>query len=113
MQNQIVEVLRELRIPMGCLGFKYLEKAISMTLEDENAINNMTKLGGIYAEVSRQFGTTPSRTERAMRHAIETSLKKSDKDTLMKYFGYACDHITNKDFLANMVYAVRKELGND
>jgi two-component system response regulator (stage 0 sporulation protein A) len=107
--NTITEALRELRIPMGNLGFNYISKAVSIVLEDESRINNLTRPGGIYEEVARHFNTLPSRAERAIRHSIEIAFKSADKAVLMRYFGHSEGCETNKNFIANMVYAVKKE----
>lgn len=111
MKNNVTEVLRELQIPMGNLGFKYIEKAVSMVLEDEYCINSLTKPGGLYDQIAKAFGTEWTRVERAIRHAIEAGFKAADKEVLVKYFGHSDGHETNKNFIANMVYAVKKEAG--
>jgi two-component system response regulator (stage 0 sporulation protein A) len=55
------------------LGFAYLVEAIDICLDDRSAINKMTVKGGIYTRVANTYITTPSRVERAMRHAIESA----------------------------------------
>lgn len=105
----ITEALRELRIPMGNLGFKYIEKAVSIVLENESCINNLTRSGGIYEEVAKHFNTLPSRVERAIRHSIEIGFKMADREVLIKYFGHSEGCETNKNFIVNMAYAVKKE----
>ena len=42
----------------------------------------------LYPEIAKRFGTTPSRVERAIRHAIEVAWDRGDLETLQKYFGY-------------------------
>ena len=65
-------------------------------------INAVTKV--LYPEVARKFNTTPSRVERAIRHAIEVAWERGDIETLQKFFGYTVSNIkgkpTNSEFIA-------------
>ena len=65
-------------------------------------INAVTKV--LYPEVARRFSTTPSRVERAIRHAIEVAWDRGDIEVLQKYFGYTVSNIkgkpTNSEFIA-------------
>ena len=58
----------------------------------------------LYPEVARKFNTTPSRVERAIRHAIEVAWDRGDLETLQKFFGYTVSNIkgkpTNSEFIA-------------
>ncbi len=60
--------------------------------------------GALYPEVAKRFGTTPSRVERAIRHAIEVAWDRGDIEVLQKYFGYTVSNIkgkpTNSEFIA-------------
>ena len=62
----------------------------------------MTKV--LYPEVAKRFGTTASRVERAIRHAIEVAWDRGDLETLQKYFGYTVSNVkgkpTNSEFIA-------------
>ena len=69
-----------------------------MTVEDMDVINAVTKV--LYPEVARKFGTTASRVERAIRHAIEVAWDRGDLDTLQKYFGFTVSNSTNSEFIA-------------
>ena len=77
-------------------------EAIIMTVEDMDVINAVTKV--LYPEVARKFGTTASRVERAIRHAIEVAWDRGDLDTLQKYFGFTVSNSkgkpTNSEFIA-------------
>ncbi|MBQ9932968.1 MAG: sporulation initiation factor Spo0A C-terminal domain-containing protein, partial [Ruminiclostridium sp.] len=83
-------------------GYQYLREAIIMTVEDMEVINAVTKI--LYPEVARKFGTTASRVERAIRHAIEVAWDRGDLDTLQKYFGFTVSNSkgkpTNSEFIA-------------
>ena len=65
-------------------------------------INAVTKV--LYPEVAKRFSTTPSRVERAIRHAIEVAWDRGDLETLQKYFGYTVSNAkgkpTNSEFIA-------------
>ena len=65
-------------------------------------INAVTKV--LYPEVAKKFGTTPSRVERAIRHAIEVAWDRGDIDVLNSYFGYTINNgrgkPTNSEFIA-------------
>ena len=67
-------------MPAHIKGYQYLREAIIMTVEDMDVINAVTKV--LYPEVARKFGTTASRVERAIRHAIEVAWDRGDLDTL-------------------------------
>ena len=65
-------------------------------------INAVTKV--LYPTIARQYGTTPSRVERAIRHAIEVAWDRGDLETLQKYFSYTISNLkgkpTNSEFIA-------------
>ena len=69
---------------------------------DMDVINAVTKV--LYPEVAHRFSTTPSRVERAIRHAIEVAWDRGDLETLQKYFGYTVNSAkgkpTNSEFIA-------------
>ena len=71
-------------------------------MDNIEVINAVTKV--LYPEVARRFATTPSRVERAIRHAIEVAWDRGDLETLQKYFGYTVSNAkgkpTNSEFIA-------------
>lgn len=73
-----------------------------IAVHDMDVINAVTKV--LYPEVAKHFGTTPSRVERAIRHAIEVAWDRGDLETLQKYFGYTVNSTkgkpTNSEFIA-------------
>ena len=82
--------------------YQYLREAIVLTINDMDIINAVTKV--LYPAVAKKFGTTPSRVERAIRHAIEVAWDRGDIDTLNSYFGYTIQNTrgkpTNSEFIA-------------
>ena len=102
MESVVTEIIHEIGVPAHIKGYQYLREAIILTINDMDAINAVTKV--LYPEVARKFGTTPSRVERAIRHAIEVAWDRGDVETLQKFFGYTVSGIkgkpTNSEFIA-------------
>ena len=102
LETNVTAIIHEIGVPAHIKGYQYLREAIIMTVEDMEVINAVTKI--LYPEVARKFGTTASRVERAIRHAIEVAWDRGDLDTLQKYFGYTVSNTkgkpTNSEFIA-------------
>ena len=98
----VTEVIHEIGVPAHIKGYQYLREAIILAVNDMDVINAVTKI--LYPAVAKKFGTTPSRVERAIRHAIEVAWDRGDLETLQKYFGYTVSNIqgkpTNSEFVA-------------
>ena len=86
LKTMVTSVIHEIGVPAHIKGYQYLREAIIITVQDMDVINAVTKV--LYPEVARRFGTTASRVERAIRHAIEVAWDRGDLETLQKYFGY-------------------------
>ena len=102
LKNLVTEVIHEIGVPAHIKGYQYLREAIMIAVEDMDVINAVTKV--LYPEVAKRFGTTASRVERAIRHAIEVAWDRGDLETLQKYFGYTVNGAkgkpTNSEFVA-------------
>lgn len=98
----VTDVIHEIGVPAHIKGYQYLREAIILTINDMDVINAVTKV--LYPEVAKKFGTTPSRVERAIRHAIEVAWDRGDLETLQKFFGYTVSNVkgkpTNSEFIA-------------
>ena len=98
----VTEVIHEIGVPAHIKGYQYLREAIILTINDMDVINAVTKV--LYPEVAKKFNTTPSRVERAIRHAIEVAWDRGDIETLQRFFGYTVSDIkgkpTNSEFIA-------------
>ena len=98
----VTEILHQIGVPAHIKGYQYLREAIMMTVQDMDVINAVTKV--LYPDVARKYGTTSSRVERAIRHAIEVAWDRGDLDTLQKYFGFTVSNAkgkpTNSEFIA-------------
>ncbi len=102
LELRVTSIIHEIGVPAHIKGYQYLREAIRLTVEDMDVINAVTKV--LYPTVARKFGTTPSRVERAIRHAIEVAWDRGDLETLQKYFGYTVSNAkgkpTNSEFIA-------------
>ena len=102
LESVVTDIIHEIGVPAHIKGYQYLREAIILTIRDMDMINAVTKV--LYPEVARKFGTTPSRVERAIRHAIEVAWDRGDIETLQKFFGYTVSNIkgkpTNSEFIA-------------
>ncbi len=102
LKNLVTSIIHEIGVPAHIKGYQYLREAIMIAVEDMDVINAVTKV--LYPEVAKRFGTTPSRVERAIRHAIEVAWDRGDLETLQKFFGYTVSNAkgkpTNSEFIA-------------
>ena len=102
LEGQVTAIIHEIGVPAHIKGYQYLREAIIITVQDMDVINAVTKV--LYPEVAKRFCTTPSRVERAIRHAIEVAWDRGDLETLQKYFGYTVNSAkgkpTNSEFIA-------------
>ena len=102
LESVVTDIIHEIGVPAHIKGYQYLREAIILTIKDMDMINAVTKV--LYPEVAKHFGTTPSRVERAIRHAIEVAWDRGDVEVLQKFFGYTVSGIkgkpTNSEFIA-------------
>ena len=102
LEGMVTAIIHEIGVPAHIKGYQYLREAIILTVENMDVINAVTKV--LYPEVAKRFGTTPSRVERAIHHAIEVAWDRGDIETLQKYFGYTVSvskgKPTNSEFIA-------------
>ena len=98
----VTNIIHEIGVPAHIKGYQYLREAIIIAVNDMDVINAITKV--LYPQVAKTFQTTPSRVERAIRHAIEVAWDRGDLDTLQRFFGYTVSNTkgkpTNSEFIA-------------
>ncbi|MEG0979704.1 MAG: sporulation transcription factor Spo0A [Oscillospiraceae bacterium] len=98
----VSEIMHQIGVPAHIKGYQYLREAIILSINDDEMMNSVTKL--LYPSVAKTFATTPSRVERAIRHAIEVAWDRGDVDVLSSYFGYTIQNSrgkpTNSEFIA-------------
>lgn len=111
METKVTNVIHEIGIPAHIKGYQYLRHAIIMVVNDLDIINSITK--ELYPTVAKDFNTTPSRVERAIRHAIEVAWDRGDTDILNSFFGYTIANSkgkpTNSEFIAMIADKLRLE----
>ncbi len=102
LERRVTAIIHDIGVPAHIKGYQYLREAIGLAVEDMEVINAVTKV--LYPAVAKKFGTTASRVERAIRHAIEVAWDRGDLETLQKYFGYTVSNAkgkpTNSEFIA-------------
>jgi len=102
LEGRVTAIIHEVGVPAHIKGYQYVREAILIAVENMDVINSVTKI--LYPEVAKRFGTTPSRVERAIRHAIEVAWDRGDLETLQKFFGYTVSNSkgkpTNSEFIA-------------
>ena len=101
-ETMVTGIIHEIGVPAHIKGYQYLREAIIIAVNDMDVINAITKV--LYPQVAKTFQTTPSRVERAIRHAIEVAWDRGDLDTLQRFFGYTVSNTkgkpTNSEFIA-------------
>lgn len=101
-EAMVTGIIHEIGVPAHIKGYQYLREAIMMTVADREVINAVTKV--LYPTVAKRYKTTPSRVERAIRHAIEVAWDRGDLETLQSFFGYTVSGVkgkpTNSEFIA-------------
>lgn len=102
MEVVVTDIIHQIGIPAHIKGYHYLREAILLSLSDQEMLESVTK--SLYPSVAKKFDTTPSRVERAIRHAIETAWDRGDLDTIQTMFGYTVSggkgKPTNSEFIA-------------
>ena len=109
LETQVTKIIHQIGVPAHIKGYQYLRSAIIMTMNDTELINSITKQ--LYPSVAKQYGTTSSRVERAIRHAIEVAWDRGDVDVINSFFGYTVQSArgkpTNSEFIALVADSLR------
>ena len=109
LESTVTAIIHEIGVPAHIKGYQYLREAILIAVEDMDVINAVTKV--LYPEVAKRFGTTASRVERAIRHAIEVAWSRGKMDTINEIFGYTVSNgkgkPTNSEFIALIADKIR------
>lgn len=105
----ISDIMRQIGVPAHIKGYQYLRTAIKLSVSNTEMLSSVTKL--LYPTVAKMYNTTPSRVERAIRHAIEVAWNRGDVDVLSSYFGYTIQSQrgkpTNSEFIAMIADKLR------
>ncbi len=102
MKRRVTKMIQDLGVPANIKGYAYLRDAILICIANPDAINSITKV--LYPEVAKMNQTTPTRVERAIRHAIEVAWSRGNNEMAVKIFGYTVNLAkgkpTNSEFIA-------------
>ena len=108
----VTNIIHEVGVPAHIKGYQYLREAIIMVVNDIDVINQITK--SLYPKIATKFNTTPSRVERAIRHAIEVAWGRGQQEAVENIFGYTISASkgkpTNSEFIAMIADKLRLEL---
>lgn len=111
MESRITQIMRDVGVPAHIKGYQYMRDAVMLVIEDLELISSVTKR--LYPELARRYKTTPSRVERAIRHAIEVAWTRGQVDTIHDLFGYTINtrkgKPTNSEFIAMIADKLRLE----
>jgi len=109
LEQDVTDMIHEIGVPAHIKGYQYLREAIMMSVDDPGMISSITKI--LYPTIAKRFQTTPSRVERAIRHAIEVAWSRGRMETLDALFGYTIDtgkgKPTNSEFIALIADRIR------
>ena len=109
LETDVTNMIHEICVPAHIKGYQYLRDAIMMAVEDMSMLNSITKI--LYPTIAKNHQTTPSRVERAIRHAIEVAWSRGKMDTIDELFGYTVSvgkgKPTNSEFIALIADKIR------
>ncbi len=112
LEIMITDIIHQIGVPAHIKGYHYLREAIILSIKNSDIINSVTKI--LYPTVAKKHGTTASRVERAIRHAIEVAWDRGNLDVLNSYFGYTIQiergKPTNSEFIAMISDKLRLKL---
>ncbi|CAJ1314456.1 sporulation transcription factor Spo0A [Paenibacillus sp. PK4536] len=107
----ITAIIHEIGVPAHIKGYQYLREAITMVYNNIEILGSITKT--LYPAIADKFKTTPSRVERAIRHAIEVAWTRGNIDSISHLFGYTINisksKPTNSEFIAMVADKLRIE----
>ena len=109
LEKDVTDIIHEIGVPAHIKGYQYLREAIMISVNDSEMLNSITKI--LYPTIAKKYQTTPSRVERAIRHAIEVAWSRGKMETLDAMFGYTVNtgkgKPTNSEFVALIADKIR------
>ena len=112
MKNGIDKALLDQK--MVWMGFREITSGTSML---RYAVGywepGMSMTNELYPRVAKEFGSTPGRVERAMRHAIETAWDRGDPGTINACFGYSTSPEKGKPTVGEFVSRMARVCSNE
>lgn len=111
LEIEITNLIHEVGVPAHIKGYHYLRDAITIVVNDMDILSAVTK--ELYPTIAKMNNTTPSRVERAIRHAIEVAWNRGRIETIDALFGYTVKNDkgkpTNSEFIAIIADKLRLE----
>ena len=111
LQLSITKLLHELGVPSHIKGYTFIREGINLVYNDPSLSSAITK--ELYPIIAKKYDTTPSRVERAIRHAIEVSWNRANWELMEEVFGYSVDidkaKATNSEFIVTLADKLRIE----
>ncbi|MCY9732422.1 sporulation transcription factor Spo0A [Paenibacillus alvei] len=111
LDENITSIIHEIGVPAHIKGYQYLREAITMVYNNIEILGSITKT--LYPAIAEKYKTTPSRVERAIRHAIEVAWTRGNIDSISRLFGYTINisksKPTNSEFIAMVADKLRIE----
>lgn len=112
LETRVTTIIHEVGVPAHIKGYQYLRECIMVAINNMEVLNGVTKV--LYPHVAKQYNTTASRVERAIRHAIESAWDRGDLEMLQQYFGSTVSlhkgKPTNSEFIALVADRLRLEI---
>lgn len=106
---EVTNIIHQMGVPAHIKGYQYLRDAILFVIEEVNLLGAITK--ELYPMIAQKYNTTPSRVERAIRHAIELAWDRGNVEMMNKFFGYTINvergKPTNSEFIAMVADKLR------
>ena len=110
-KKKITRMIQEIGVPAHVKGYHYIRTGIKYCVENDAVLSSVTKI--LYPRIAEKYRTTPSRVERAIRHAIEIAWDRGDVDVLNSYFGFTINGSkgkpTNSEFIAMLADKIKLE----
>lgn len=110
LEKIVTKYMIKMGIPANLKGYNYIRCAVMMYIQEGKI--SATKI--MYPRIAEEYKTTPSRVERAIRHAIEVAMARGQKDLIDNIFGYTISankgKLTNTEFIATLADKIRLEI---
>lgn len=112
LESIVTKFIHELGVPAHIKGYQYIRTAIMMVIDNMELLNYITKQ--LYPAIAKQYSTTSSRVERAIRHSIEVAWNRGNPETMAEIFGYTIHtgkgKPTNSEFIAMVADKIRLQI---
>ena len=112
LEIKVTNIIHDIGVPAHIKGYRYLRDGIIMVVNNVEVINQITKQ--LYPDLAKKYRTTPSRVERAIRHAIEVAWNRGQIETVESIFGYTLNSNkgkpTNSEFIAMIADKLRLDI---